>query len=331
MNSDDLAQVDTFLMLASFLLGANVGSFANVCVCRWPAGESVVSPRSRCPKCMNAIVWYDNIPVLSWLMLGAKCRHCDKTISWQYPLVEALTGVVFLLVYWEFGMTLASLIYMGFAAAMIVVTFQDLADWTIPDQITIPGIFIGIGLSLLGMVMPESGLLVSKPLDAILGAALGGGIIYGMNFITVVLLKKFGMGFGDVKLLAMIGAFTGWQGAGLTLIGAAYLGTMVGVPMILYFKFFAKEETGAADAVADGESEGEGGGESEGVDEGEGAGGSSVQGEDDEEQEISLRGHYLPFGPYLAIAGVLYVFFGPQFIDWYLGLMSAPLETGAGL
>jgi leader peptidase (prepilin peptidase)/N-methyltransferase len=308
--AESLGPLETFLMLLSFVLGALVGSFCNVCACRWPAGESVVSPRSRCPKCLNPIAWFDNIPIFSWLILGAKCRHCEKTISWQYPLVEGLTGVLFLLVYLRFGIVLATPVYMLFCAAMVVVTFQDLADWTIPDEITKPGIPIALGLSLVGMLYPDSGLVVVRPLDAFLGILAGGGCIYLLDRITLILLKKVGMGFGDVKLLAMIGGFTGVQGVFWTLIAASFLGSLVGVPMILYFRYFGRatppEGVASADAA-----------EPEGDVADAGAAG-------DEEEDVTLQGHYLPFGPYLALAGILYIFFGPQSIDWYLEHLTLP-------
>jgi len=285
-----LQPLHTFFMIVSFVFGTLVGSFCNVCASRWPAGESVVSPRSRCPKCMTAIAWYDNFPLLSWLVLGAKCRHCGQPISWQYPLVEAITGVLFFLVYWRFGFAAATPVYMAFAAAMVIVTFQDLTDWTIPNEITIPGMGIGLVLSLAGMVYPQGSLLrVSSPFDAVGGLLLGGGIIYLLDRITVLILKKPGMGFGDVKLLAMLGAFLGWKGVLFILMAASMLGSIVGVSLILYLK----TRTGAVPEPG------------------------PDSGEDADGEEITLQGHYLPFGPYLAFAGLLYMFVGPEFIAFY--------------
>lgn len=294
-----MAQFNSLFLAVSLIMGLLVGSFCNVCVGRWPHGESVVSPRSRCPKCMNAIAWYDNIPLLSWLILAAKCRHCKAPISWQYPVVEAITGVLFVLVYLRFGMTLATPIYMALAAAMVVVTFQDLADWTIPNEITLPGIPVGLGLSVIGMLVPIAGLRVDHPFDALAGIALGFGILYGLDRIAILILKKPGMGFGDVKLMAMLGAFIGWQGVLGTLMLASILGSTIGLSMILYFKMKGAPE--AAEATPDVES---GEGESE---------------KDDESDDgISLGAHYLPFGPYIAIAGLVYLFVGPELIAWYL-------------
>lgn len=301
--AEALQPLQPLFAVVSFLLGAVVGSFGNVCVARWPAGESVVSPRSRCPKCRNGIAWYDNIPILSWLILGAKCRHCGLPISWQYPLVEAITGALFLGVFLRFGFTLPTPVYMVLAACMVIVTFQDLADWTIPNEITFPGILAGPLLSLVGMVYPESGLRVISPFDALAGVAVGGGILYTLDLITRFVLKKPGMGFGDVKLLAMLGGFLGWQGAIGTLMIASLLGTVIGLSMIGYFRMKgnaapvepAKEEVVAKTAA-----------------------------DNEDEEEITLEGHYLPFGPYLAMGGLIYVFIGPELLAWYMARISLP-------
>lgn len=299
-----MTPLNNLFMAASLIMGLLVGSFCNVCVGRWPHGDSVVSPGSRCPKCMNAIAWFDNIPLLSWLLLGAKCRNCKAPISWQYPVVEALTGVLFLLVYLRFGMTWASPVYMALAAALVIVTFQDLADWTIPNEITLPGIPVGLGLSVVAMFLgASSGFRVIHPFDAVLGIVLGFGILYGLDRITVLLLKRPGMGMGDVKLLAMLGGFIGWQGVLGTVMIASMLGSVVGLSMILYFKTKgAPADAGEApDALADAEAPKDKAAEQE-----------------DGEEDISLGHHYLPFGPYLAIGSLIYLFFGPELVTWYL-------------
>jgi leader peptidase (prepilin peptidase)/N-methyltransferase len=249
---------------------------------------------------MNAIAWYDNIPLLSWLILAAKCRHCKAPISWQYPLVEAITGVLFVLLYLRFGMSLATPIYMILAAAMVVVTFQDLADWTIPNEITLPGVPIGLGLSVVAMLMPSSGLRVVHPFDALGGIVLGFAILYGLDRLAIMVLKKPGMGFGDVKLMAMLGAFIGWQGVLGTLMLASILGSTIGLAVILYFKM----KGGEAEASAETQ-------QPEDEDRPEKSGEESDDG-------ISLGAHYLPFGPYIAIAGLVYLFIGPEVLAWYL-------------
>lgn len=315
-----MAPLNNLFLAVSLIMGLLIGSFCNVCVGRWPHGDSVVSPRSRCPKCMNAIVWYDNIPLLSWLMLGAKCRHCKAPISWQYPVVEAITGVLFVLVYLRFGMTIASPIYMLLGAAMVVVTFQDLADWTIPNEITLPGVPVGIGLSVIAMMLGGgTGLRVTDPFDSIGGVILGFAVLYSLDRITILLRKKPGMGFGDVKLLAMLGAFIGWKGVLGTLMLASVLGSTVGLSVILYFMI--RGEHGDAEAnSATAEPEVTAGGDEEGT--GAAEPGVAPEGADDGDEEdddgISLGHHYLPFGPYLAISGLVYLFYGPELLAWYI-------------
>jgi leader peptidase (prepilin peptidase)/N-methyltransferase len=258
-----------------------VGSFLNVCVYRIPKGLSVVRPRSRCPKCENPISWQDNIPVVSWLLLGAKCRHCGQTISWQYPLVEAITGTLFFLVFWRFGLSAATPIYMVVSAALVLVTFVDLTDWTIPDEVSLPGIPIGIAVAALGMFLgEESGLMVRNVFSAIGGAFLGAAILYGLDKLALFVLKKPGMGMGDVKLIAMLGAFFGLWGVALIIMIAAVLGSIVGIIMVVLQKRKGVEE----------------------------------------------ESHYLPFGPYLSLAGIIVMFFGPQIVHWYLsGFPTNPL------
>ena len=319
---DALSTLEPLFMIVSFIFGSLVGSFANVCVSRWPAGESVVSPRSRCPKCKNQIAWYDNIPILSWILLGAKCRNCSLPIHWQYPLVEGITGVLFLLVFWNFGFVLATPVFMILAASMVIVTFQDLADWTIPNEITLPGIPIGLGLSLAGMMYANSGLRVLHPMDAAAGIALGGGILYSLDRITVLLLKKPGMGFGDVKLLAMLGAFLGWKAVLGIIMLASVIGSVVGVGMILYFKQRAAGSEGKTAASSDDDakvSDEQGGSDV--------AASPSSVGGDESDDEVTLEGHYLPFGPYLAISGLVWMFVGPEALAAYIASMQMPPTT----
>ncbi len=303
-------------MVVAFVFGAVVGSFANVCISRWPLGLSVVRPPSRCPRCETRIAWYDNLPIISWIILRAKCRACGLPIHWQYPLVEAITAILFLCVYLKFGYSIATPIYMVFCAGLVIVTVQDIIDWTIPDEISIPGIPLGIAVAALAWWMPETGLRIDRIWDAAAGAALGGGIILTMDRITVWILKKPGMGFGDVKLLAMLGAFLGWQGAIGTLMAASWLALLIGGPLIyLAPKFMpAKkdepndddEETAAEapevlNVVV----------ESTPVPD-------MRPSEYDSDDGITLEGHYLPFGPFLAGGGLLFLFFGQEFIAWYI-------------
>lgn len=230
---DGLEIVNTFLAVVSFVLGCMIGSFLNVCICRLPEGESVVRPRSRCPKCGNPISWYDNIPIISWLILGAKCRHCAEVISWQYPLVEAVTGVLFFCVYWRFGLALATPVYMVLVAGLIIVTFIDFATWTIPSQVTYPGIALGIVCSLIGMYYPASGFICQDVFHSLIGVAVGGAVLYLLDRVALLIAKKRGMGFGDVLLLAMLGGFMGWQSIPLILMAASLGGSTIGLTALV--------------------------------------------------------------------------------------------------
>ncbi|MFP6581976.1 MAG: prepilin peptidase [Candidatus Hydrogenedentota bacterium] len=272
----------TILAAASFLMGGLIGSFLNVCVYRIPAGLSVVKPRSRCPKCEIPIVWYDNIPVISWLILGAKCRHCKEPISWQYPLVEAITAVLFYLVFMRFGLSIATPVYMLLAASLVLVTFVDLTDWTIPDEVSIGGMPVGIACAGLAMVVSDTGLLLENPVMSLVGLAVGFGILYALDMISLVLFKKKGMGFGDVKLLAMLGAFFGPAGVLLIIVIASFFGSIIGITMIL-----------------------------------------ATRGKETDVGEENV-GHYLPFGPYIVLGGLTYMFLGPQLIDLYIDFVKMP-------
>ncbi|HQE76529.1 MAG TPA: prepilin peptidase [Candidatus Hydrogenedentes bacterium] len=295
---ENLQALNALLAVFSFVLGSMIGSFLNVCVYRLPRGLSVVKPRSKCPKCDNPIAWYDNIPVVSWLVLGAKCRHCGQPISWQYPLVEAITGVLFLVVFWRFGIAIATPIYMLLSAALVLVTFVDLTDWTIPDEVTLPGIPVGIATSVLFMLYPKSGLAVMGPFEmpvfnSLLGVVVGGGVLYALDKGALLLLKKPGMGFGDVKLNAMLGAFFGLYGAILIIVIAAFIGSFVGILMIL---------AGKRNPAPGGPTEDSG----------------------EEPAGRPASGHYLPFGPYLALAGVIVMLAGPAIIGFYFNTLLAP-------
>ncbi len=209
----------------SFLLGLVVGSFCNVCIHRIPEGESIVIPGSRCPNCRTAIKAYDNIPVLSFLFLKGQCRSCGHRISWQYPIVEILTGSLFALTIFRFGLTWHTGVLWAFVAALVVVTLIDLEHQIVPDIITLPGIAIGLAWSVLTALLSIGGYrgVVSfsapAPLEAILGTVVGGGILY-----LVAVVSRGGMGGGDIKLTAMIGAFLGWRAVLLTI----FLGTLTG-------------------------------------------------------------------------------------------------------
>ncbi len=213
------------IVLATFIAGAVLGSFLNVCIRRIPAGESVVYPPSHCPGCGARIRSRDNIPLVSYALLGGRCRSCRSVISWRYPAVEGLTGVAFVVLLYRFELSPAFVINAAFFAALIVVSGIDLDHQIIPDVISLPGIVIGLALSFFGQG--------PRLVDSIVGVLIGGGILYGVAVGYQALTGREGMGGGDIKLLAMIGAFLGWQGVLVTLIIGSFAGAAVGTALIV--------------------------------------------------------------------------------------------------
>jgi leader peptidase (prepilin peptidase)/N-methyltransferase len=210
-------------------VGAAVGSFLNVVIYRLPEGQSVVTPRSHCTRCGTTIAWYDNLPVLSWLLLRGRCRSCHAAFSARYPLVELLTGLLLLALVVRFGVGLELLFSFYFACSLLVVTYIDLDHRLIPDRITLPGIAAGLVLALLA---PGEARWMAVQSWAI-GTLVGGGILWLVAWGYHVATGREGMGGGDVKLLAMIGAFLGWQGVLLTLLLSSFIGSAIGVLVMI--------------------------------------------------------------------------------------------------
>jgi len=218
----------------TILLGLLIGSFLNVCIVRWPARQSVVSPRSRCPQCGNMIAWYDNIPVISWLMLGGKCRHCRLPIPGRYPAVELVTAAIWVAAVWRYGLGLEALRGAVFGTILLGIAVTDAREYIIPDEFSVGGAALGLLLAFAEGWNGHPGAphAIGWP-QALLGAAVGFG---GLWLIAVAGSKAFGkdaMGGGDIKMLAMIGAFLGWEGVLLTLFFGAVLGTLVFLPLRL--------------------------------------------------------------------------------------------------
>jgi leader peptidase (prepilin peptidase)/N-methyltransferase len=213
------------LTFAVFVFGALVGSFLNVCIHRLPSGESVAFPASHCPRCDAPIKPYDNVPILSWLLLRGHCRQCAAPISLRYPLVELLGGLAAVGAVCGFGLSAAALLVFAFLAALIVITFIDLDHQIIPDAISLPGIFVGFAAAL----------LFGQPTwsESLAGILLGGGLLWGIAEGYARLTGREGMGGGDIKLLAMIGAFLGWKAIPVTLLIASLVGTAVGLALML--------------------------------------------------------------------------------------------------
>jgi leader peptidase (prepilin peptidase) / N-methyltransferase len=206
-------------------LAAMLGSFLNVCISRLPRGESIVSPPSHCPRCDTAIRAYDNIPLVSFAVLGGRCRACRAPISWRYPLVEALAVAAGALVLWQLGPAWDGLRAFVFLLALIAITFTDLEHHIIPDWITLPGILVGLAFQL----YPSPRAVI----DGLLGCLLGGGIFYLIAWLSPKVFGKEGMGGGDIKLAAMMGAFLGWKVVLLAIYVAVLVGGVGGALLLL--------------------------------------------------------------------------------------------------
>jgi len=220
-----------------FVLGAVVGSFLNVCIHRLPKGQSIVTPGSHCPECENSIPFYDNVPIFSYLILKGKCRFCKTSISARYPFVEFLSGLVSIALLYKFDFSLDFLAFFIFLLSLIVITFIDLDEKIIPNEISVGGMFAGLVFSLfipqLHDVPVGDRSLVLIHLHSLglslLGVLIGGGSIYLMGVLGDFLFKKESMGGGDVKLLAMVGAFMGWKMAILAFFIAPFFGAFYGI------------------------------------------------------------------------------------------------------
>jgi len=218
--------MDGLVIFGVFAFGAIIGSFLNVCIVRIPHDLSIVRPPSHCPMCQAPIAWYDNVPLVSYVLLAGRCRVCHTRISPLYPAVEALTGGLAVALWWRLGATPAFGGYLAFAAALVTITFIDLDHRIIPDVISLPGIALGLAVSLVSPLV--------TPLDALLGVVAGGGFLLGIAAAYEAIRGQEGMGGGDVKLLAMIGAFLGWQSIFVTVMVASIVGSIIGVALMLY-------------------------------------------------------------------------------------------------
>ena len=253
-----------FVEAFTFIFGLCIGSFLNVCIYRLPASKSISHPRSSCTSCNELIPFYDNIPVLSYLLLRGRCRFCREPISLRYPVIELLTGMFALITFLKYGLSLEALIYFIYIAALLVITFIDIDHQIIPDVISLPGIPL--------FFLASFGLSQINYLDSLIGILVGGGSLFVVAWTYSLITKKEGMGGGDIKLLAMIGAVIGWKGVLFTIFVASAIGTLSGLLVML------KSRKG-----------------------------------------MKLK---IPFGPFLAIGGIAYIFFGPQLIRWYFQLLN---------
>ena len=302
--------VDPFYASAIFFLGLAFGSFLNVCIYRLPLDLSVVTPRSACPRCQRAIAFYDNLPVVSWLILRGRCRHCKARISARYLFVELLTAAVFLGGYAYFALTLTTLKYCVFGFLLLGLIFTDAETKLLPDKLTLPGLALGVLFSLLvpvhdvasqflpGIVsLPFSADLAARLfslLDSLLGAALGASFIYGAGAVYLRWRGAEGMGFGDVKLMAMVGAFLGMKLTIFTIFTASLAGSLFGLITVLVVwikrthRFRRRLENLQAARRR---------------------GWQSAQ--------MVYRHYQMPFGVFLGSMALLAFFVGNQFLRWY--------------
>jgi leader peptidase (prepilin peptidase)/N-methyltransferase len=221
-----------FLNSFAFIFGAVVGSFLNVCIFRIPAKASIIKPLSQCPHCHHPVRFYDNIPLISYIVLRGKCRDCGGKISWRYPVVELITAILSLLLFLRFGLTVNFLIFFVFTAVLVVITFIDLDHQIIPDVLTLPGIPIFFLAAIF---------LVKNPWkvpwqEALIGLLIGGGMLFTIAYIYQFITKREGMGGGDIKLLAMIGGFLGWKSLIFILLVSSFSGAIVGIAAMVIQK-----------------------------------------------------------------------------------------------
>ena len=273
------------LLLFTVLIGLAIGSFLNVCISRIPQQESVVKPRSRCPECKKPISSFDNIPILSYILLGGRCRNCKTRISIRYPLIEALTGVVSGLIYLKFDIGIEWVVYFLFCAALIALAFIDADHRILPDVITLNGLWIGLAISLflwmpaplIARLLQSAGVTDPGPrlvsiVSSLIGAAVGGGLLWGVREAYFRLRGVEGMGFGDVKMMAMVGAFIGTALTLFTILVGSVLGSIIG---LVVMRFAGKD-----------------------------------------------RNYELPFGTFLSLGAILAVLYGNDLIRLYLNLIN---------
>lgn len=215
--------MDILLPIFIFLFGIAIGSFSNVCIYRLPRRMSIITPSSHCPVCGKGISPIDNIPIISFLILSGKCRNCRSPISFVYPLVEIITGLIYLFLYFKFHISFLFLVFAILCTSLIIIAFIDLEHKIIPDVITLPGMIIGLAVSL---TMPHI-----TALNSVKGLLVGGGLFY-----AVAVLSRGGMGGGDIKLIAMIGSFLGWKMTLLTIFLGSFIGSVVGITLIVMKK-----------------------------------------------------------------------------------------------
>jgi len=267
-----------------FIFGLIVGSFLNVCIVRLPGGRSVVNPPSHCPRCRERIKFYDNIPLISFLILRGRCRSCGERISWRYPFVELLNGLLYVWILREFWLSGEMLLVMAFCSSLIVITFVDFDHQIIPDVITVPGMLVGLTLAPFFMsalraplpfnldhLLPHAGTYLTGFLNSVIGLILGAAPLLAIGWIWEKLRHIEAMGGGDIKLMGMVGSFLGWKGALLTIMLGALTGSLIGITLIMLRR--------------------------------------------------QRMDKVIPFGPFLALGALVTAFYGFDIVSWYLSLI----------
>ncbi len=280
--------IDLLLGAYAFVIGACVGSFLNVCIGRWPEGLSVIKPRSRCPKCAHQISAVENIPIISWIILRGKCRGCGQPISIQYPTVELLVGLMWLGAYLVYGPSLTTLRVAVFATIMAGIAITDAKHFLIPDGFTVFGLIWQLATALVAVYVGDSGPF-ARPWDAVIGLCVGAGAISVVGWLGEVWLKRPAMGFGDVTLMAVVGAAVGPERAFLTIFLAAVV-----APVVLLGVVYPLSARGMAN--------------------------DRGQTELPLDASTSWRRRELPFGVFLAPAAVGALVWGDAIIGWYLSV-----------
>ncbi|HJQ19030.1 MAG TPA: prepilin peptidase [Gemmatimonadaceae bacterium] len=217
--------MDPFVGLYGFMFGAAIGSFLNVCVARWPRELSVLRPRSRCPRCGHQLSWFENVPLVSWLALRARCRCCDEPISIQYPIVELVVALGWMVAFNRYGLSLTALRVAIYGTILLGIAITDVQNYLIPDGFTVFGLFWALGTSAVGMFLGDQGPFVG-PYDALIGACAGAGLVAIVGWLGEAALKREAMGMGDVTLMAFAGAALGPTRAVVTVFAGAMLGAV---------------------------------------------------------------------------------------------------------
>jgi len=290
-----------YLDFVVFMFGAAIGSFLNVCIYRMPREESIVNPPSHCPHCNARIRWVDNIPLLSYIVLRGKCRHCGGRITPRYMLVELLTALLFLGIWLKYPLSWLAPTYWVAVGGLIVGAFIDIETYIIPDEITIGGVVVGFVASIIVPSLHGETFLFLSGYKSMLGILIGSALVLWIAIFGELIFRKEAMGFGDVKLTAMIGAFFGWQGAVFALAAACVIGSVVGSFWIILSRErrAVARESSAAGACYNLDA-------------------WSIR---DEMDTHAMRSS-IPFVPFLALAAVLWIFVREYVSMWYAPLLK---------